>query len=184
LLHFRWAALLAAFMTSGPALARWSLLCDMEWWNMAWNVVAHDFIGQEFTPGETGLRSIELLISEGGSTSVGISLRLDIHLGDPQGAMLGSSASVDLPDGFEGVARFEFSPTLTLTPGQVHLFRIVRTSENGYAMVYGGSDDPCPDTAAWLLGSQVAHSDLLYLIETTDSVSTQETSWSAVRALY
>ena len=176
--------LVCVLVLPSTVAARDVLVCDMPWWTTEWNVVAHDPMGQQFTPSQSRLLSIELDLAEGSFRSEGTSLRLDVFEGGFDGTLLGQSAIVDLPDGFNARARFDFDPPLDGVAGRTLVFRITRTSAEGYAMVRGGSEDPCPGTSLWLLGVAAPLADLLFRIDTSTTVDVPPGTWSSVKALY
>jgi hypothetical protein len=81
--------------------------------------------GQSFTPSLSGIDFIRLSIADGNLTDgLGSTWFLNLHSDSITGPILGTTASVDLPDTFAGAANFYFPSTIPLTPGTSYFFDI------------------------------------------------------------
>jgi hypothetical protein len=81
--------------------------------------------GQGFTPTLSGVDFIKVKFQDGDpNDGLGAMINLILHSGSFTGPVLGTTASVDLPNGFTGVASFFFPNTVPLTPGALYYFEL------------------------------------------------------------
>jgi hypothetical protein len=93
--------------------------------------VVRDFIrflppsGVVFTPNLSSLNFMDLFISDFTELPEGAGSRLELSLYDRVlDTKLGTSAALDLPDGFDAPVRFQFDHTITLIPGHQHYAQV------------------------------------------------------------
>lgn len=156
-------------------------ICHMPWWNMEWNAVLLGPIAQSFVAGADRMDFVDLDIAEGGFGSEGVDLALQLRETDLAGAVIGTSETVALADGTNGVVRFPFAAPVMLEPGATYVFEIVRTGESGYAMVRGANDDPCPAIHGWIGGTASSFVDLWFELGRSDAVPGTARSWGALK---
>jgi hypothetical protein len=81
--------------------------------------------GQAFTPTLSGVDFIRLKIGDGNpNDGLGSSWFLNLRSTSITGPILGTTATVDLPNGFTGVQNFFFPNTIPLTPGTQYFFDV------------------------------------------------------------
>jgi hypothetical protein len=93
-------------------------------------------LGQSFTPSLTGVDFIRLLLLDGSpSNGVGATLSMNLRTNSITGPILATTASVALPDSFDGVVNFFFTNTVPLSPGTLYYFEpVVRFGDAWKAM--------------------------------------------------
>jgi hypothetical protein len=82
--------------------------------------------GQSFTPSLNGIDFIRLLLLDANpSNGLGATLYVNLRTNSITGPILASTASVALPDSFDGVVNFFFTNTVPLSPGRLYYFEDV-----------------------------------------------------------
>lgn len=92
--------------------------------NAGWtNMIPPNGVGQSFTPTLDNLTAVEISIVTGNDTGLS-SERLTASVWELGGTAALGEASIDVTAGFDGWLRFDFSPAISLTPGQQVLLRV------------------------------------------------------------
>ena len=158
--------------------------CPVPWWQMEWNLVLLGPVGQEFTAARDRLSFVDLWLAEADWRNEGVQLAVRIHQGDLTGPVVGTSRLLDLPEGFNDYARFTFGTAVPLTVGELYALEPFRPAGEGYAMVRGGVDDPCPDGRAWIEGAALDNSDLWFQVGWDETVPAGRVGWGGWKARY
>jgi hypothetical protein len=87
------------------------------------------YTGQSFTPGLPGIDFIRLKFADGGG---GATMYLNLRAGSISGTILGSTAPVAMPIGFNTTANFFFPQTIALSPGTTYYFDLVLVSAQNW----------------------------------------------------
>jgi hypothetical protein len=91
------------------------------------SLIAYPTITQEFTPTHSALNVVEIYTRDWGmpaGNGLGATLAATIRADTTNGAVLAVSGPVVLPDGWEGVSRFEFAELVPLTPGNRYALEV------------------------------------------------------------
>ncbi len=87
------------------------------------------YTGQSFTPGLAGIDFIRLKFDDGATgDGVGASIYLNLRSGSIAGTILGTTATVNMPNGFDSTATFFFPGRISLTPEATYYFELVLQS--------------------------------------------------------
>ncbi|HWW03043.1 MAG TPA: PEP-CTERM sorting domain-containing protein [Candidatus Acidoferrum sp.] len=79
--------------------------------------------GQSFTPSLSGIDFIRLIFDDGDPTDgLGASISLNLRSTSIAGPILGTTATVNMPNGFSGTANFFFQNTIPLSSGTTYYF--------------------------------------------------------------
>jgi hypothetical protein len=104
--------------------------------------------GQSFTPSLAGIDFIRLSLADGNLTDgLGSTWFLNLRSTSITGPILGTTASVDLPDKFAGATDFFFPSTISLATGTVYFFDV--NSADGGAWNIFISNFNYPGGIAW-----------------------------------
>ena len=105
-------------------------------------IQANQLIGQSFTPTLSSIGFIRLVVYDGvQNNSLGATLFVNVRTNSIGGAILGSTATILLPDGFgrgsNGVVDFFFSSPIPLSPGVSYFFQpVVQSGDTWGVSVY------------------------------------------------
>src|SRR5262249_38318004 len=132
-------------------------------------------IGQEFTPMFPFLDVVQLRTQDFGlpSNGIGASLFVNIRSDTITGAIIGTSQTLTLPDGFgasgSALTEFHFSSLVPLVPGNVFVIEIVVASGDdwGVGSCGGLCGNTYPAGRQILLGVPQANNDLWFAEGTT-----------------
>jgi hypothetical protein len=123
--------------------------------------------GQTFTPQLAGLDAVELRMSDSLNDATGGTFLVNIRQTDLFGAIVGTSLSTALPDGFASgvfigdIVHFEFSSSVSLAPLTVYAIELVQTAGTSFS-IKGRFDDPYAG-GSFLQGTTVqSESDLWF----------------------
>jgi hypothetical protein len=107
-------------------------------------------VGQSFTPSLSGVDFIRLLLLDGNpSNGVGATLYINLRTNSITGPILAATASVALPDSFDGVVNFFFTNTVPLSSATPYYFEpVVRFGDQWKAM--GGEYNYPGGVSFWL----------------------------------
>ena len=148
-----------------------------------WSLVYLAPVGQEFTPTKTTLDAVELIIA---NTDVASPFPADIlvrvHRSSIDGPVVGTSLTVTLPFGSDGVQHFDFPLAVPLIPGQLFVMEVVPSGQ-GNPGIAGGSDPPYSGGRVITLGNP-GQDDLWFREGTAIPTPVDEPSWGRIKALY
>jgi hypothetical protein len=108
--------------------------------------------GQSFTPTLSGINFTRLSISDGDpGDGLGSTWFLNLRSTGITGPILGTTASVYLPDGFTGHPNFFFPNTIPLTPGTRYWFDVNSPDGGAWNIVFAAFHYPGGD--GWVRGN-------------------------------
>ncbi len=93
--------------------------------------------GQSFTPALSGIDFIRISISDNNPTDgLGSTWVLNLRSTSITGPILGTTALVNLPDGFSGYPTFIFPNTISLTPGTQYFFDVNSADGGAWGLIF------------------------------------------------
>ncbi len=156
--------------------------CEPKIWSQ-YNIESFTPVGQEFTPQLAPLDAAELWItSQNGRGAAQVVVR--VRQGDIAGAVLGESAPVTVPDGFDGIAHFDFPAPLTTVPGALHVLEVVRTAGPGVVLLAGDNANSYAGGRPILAGQFATPGDFWFRTGADASLPARASTWGAVKAEY
>ena len=85
--------------------------------------------GQSFTPSLSSVDFIRLNLNDGNpNNGIGATIYLNLRTNTINGAILATTPSISLTNGFAGIVNFLFPSTVPLTPSATYVFEIVMQS--------------------------------------------------------
>ena len=112
------------------------------------SLVGYPTVTQEFTPTFGALNVVEIFTQDWSfpvTNGIGATLQVTIRNDTTNGAVLGVSAPLNLPDGWEGPSRFRFPELVWLTAGKRHAIEVRLIAGNNWGVEsYGAFAPPYP----------------------------------------
>ena len=149
------------------------------------NVIIYSPIGQEFVPNLTYLDVVQLWIMD---FTIGSTLPADfivnIREGTIEGPVLGTSTTMTLPGGFDGVVTFELE-TVPLVPQTLYVIELVQTSNRNWGVKSsGGPYSTYPLGRQILRGEPQENNDLWFREGCGGTVPVQAVTWGRLKNMY
>ncbi len=122
-----------------------------------WSIATLGPVGQTFVPTISGLDAVALWTEDqwrSECVGIGVALQVSIRERSIDGAIIGSSSIVTLPDCFTGATRFAFPSLIRLAPGKLYVIEVMVVSGHNWGVVWQQFPDPYP------AGNSIVHGEV------------------------
>jgi hypothetical protein len=98
--------------------------------------------GQSFTPAQSSVGFVKFMFNNGNINGLGATIYVNLVSDSISGTIIGTSASVTMPNAFAGPATFLFPSPVPLTPGTTYYFEPMLQSVGTWNIVAGPYNYP------------------------------------------